>query len=201
MAIAPAMRNDFPELEEVSQVWYQESGLVTVNQKKINEKRYAFADDYFTSLFDYTWLEGNYKTTLSAPNTIVLIKSLAHKYFGTRQAMNQIIHLDNEQDVKVTGVIKDLPGNTHPPFNFLVSFETIRKRREEKGAMSTLYWISNGSFCYIVTPNKLPANIACGTDVPYKLNSFQKRSQWIHQVAGSGRQHFIPGAWTGMKIR
>src|SRR5436189_4899883 len=70
MAVAPALRNDFPELEAVSQVWFHESGLITIGQRtRFKEKNFAYADQYFTRIFDYTWLEGNSKTALTEPNT------------------------------------------------------------------------------------------------------------------------------------
>lgn len=150
MAIVPKLRNDFPELEKVSQVWYQDAGLVKVGATKYEEKSYAFADQHFPSVFNFHWLEGNYKTALSEPNSVVLTESMTHKYFGDKEAMGQIINLENVYNLKVTGVIKDLPGNTHLPFNFLVSFETVRRERESQGALSTLYWISSGSFAYIL---------------------------------------------------
>jgi ABC-type antimicrobial peptide transport system permease subunit len=150
LAIAGPMRNDFPELEEVSQVWYRGKGLMTINQKKFEEDGFAFADEYFASVFDYTWLEGNYKTALKEPNSIVLTESLAHKYFGINEAMGQPINLEDRYNLKVTGIIKDLPGNTHLPFKYLVSFETIRK--ENEGMMTAFWAIPGGSFTYIVTP-------------------------------------------------
>jgi ABC-type antimicrobial peptide transport system permease subunit len=150
MAIVPAMRNDFPELEEVTQAWYHESGLIKIGQNKFEENRILFADKYFPSVFDFHWLEGDYHTALAEPNSIVLTESYARKYFGNKEAIGQLVNLENEHILKVTGVIKDLPGNTHLPFNLLVSFETVRKQREEKGAMSNFYWISSGSFAYIV---------------------------------------------------
>src|SRR6266487_650029 len=113
MAVVPAMRNDFPELEEVSQVWYQESGLIKIGQTKYQEKGYAYADQYFSSVFDYKWLEGNSKTALAEPNSIVLTESLAHKYFpqnaahGGKEVMGQLINLENQYNLKVTGIIKD----------------------------------------------------------------------------------------------
>jgi ABC-type antimicrobial peptide transport system permease subunit len=163
MAVAPAMRNDFPELEEVSQVWYRELGMVKVNQTKYEERGYAYADQYFPSVFDYDWLEGNPKTSLVEPNSVVLTESYARKYFGNKEALGQIINLENQYDLKVTGIIKDLPGNTHLPFHFLVSFETVRKQREKMGAMKAFFWISSGSFAYIVIPKN------------YSVDGLQKR--------------------------
>lgn len=167
MAVVPAMRNDFPELEEVSQAWYHEMGLVKIGNKKFQEKAILFADKYFPSVFDYSWIEGDPATALADPNSIVLTESYVHKYFPGKEPMGQFINLNNEYDLKVTGVIKDLPGNTHLPFNLLVSFETVRKQREQEGAMSNFYWISSGSFAYIVTPKH------------YDVSKIQRRMHWF----------------------
>ncbi|MCW3116041.1 MAG: hypothetical protein JWM28_123 [Chitinophagaceae bacterium] len=151
MAVVPALRTDFPELETVSQVWFRESALITIGEHtRYDEKGFAFADQYFTSVFDYQWLAGNAKTALAEPNTIVLTEAVAHKYFGNKEAMGQVVNLDGRLNLKVTGVIKDVPGNTHLPFHFLVSFETLKD--DVKGLMSQFYAIPGGSFAYIVTP-------------------------------------------------
>jgi ABC-type antimicrobial peptide transport system permease subunit len=131
--------------------------LVTIgDHTRYDEKGFAFADQYFTSVFDYQWVEGNAKTALAEPNTIVLTESIAHKYFGNKEAMGQVINLDNNKNLKVTGIIKDVPGNTHLPFHFLVSFETIKE--DVKGMMSQFYAIAGGSFAYIVTPKNYPVD-------------------------------------------
>ena len=57
MAIAPAMRNDFPELEQVSQIFYRHGGLIKVNNNRFREKDYAFADEHFLNIFNYQWIE------------------------------------------------------------------------------------------------------------------------------------------------
>jgi len=150
LAVAPAMRTDFSELEQVTQVFYQQSGMVKIGETRYNEKGFAFADEHLPAVFDYEWLEGNPATALAVPNAIVLTKSAALKYFGQSEAMGQVVTLD-KQDLKVTGVIKDLPGNTHLPFLFLVSLETIKK--DLSGGMSNFYSIPNGSYVYIVIPS------------------------------------------------
>jgi hypothetical protein len=125
MAIAPALQSDFPELENVSQFWFQPEGMFKVGENRYNEKAFAYADDQFLKIFDYQWIAGNPNSVLSEPNAVVITESIAKKYFGKKEAMGQVINLDNAVDLKVSGLIKDLPGNTHLPFNFLISFETI----------------------------------------------------------------------------
>ncbi|HTE09813.1 MAG TPA: ABC transporter permease, partial [Chitinophagaceae bacterium] len=149
MAIAPAMRTSFPELEQVSQVWHQGDGLVTIGQTRFSENNFAYADEHFAKIFDYEWLSGDANTALSEPNAIVLTTTVAKKYFGNTNAMGQIINLDNQHNLKVTGIIKDLPGNTSFPFTFLVSFETIKE--DVKGMMNQFYAIAGGN-TYILLP-------------------------------------------------
>ncbi len=166
MAIAPALRTSFPELEQVSQVWHQQEGMITIGQTRYREKSYAYADAAFPKIFDYEWLSGNPATALAEPNTAVLTQTLARKYFGDKDAMGQVINLDNQFSLKVTGVIKDLPGNTSFPFNFLVSFETVAN--EVKGMMNQFYAIAGGNTYILVPPGfdienlhkRMPAFIA-----------------------------------------
>lgn len=146
--VVPALRNDFPELEEVSQYWYQYTGLVKTGEARYNEKGYAYADDSFFKIFDYEWLAGDPRTALSGPNEVVLTSSIAKKYFGSRDPLGEIINLDNEYNLKVTGVIKDVPANTSLPFSFLVSYETVKK---EVLAHPNFYNI-NGGMAFIVVP-------------------------------------------------
>jgi len=186
MAIAPAMRNDFPELEQVSQVWYHESGLVKVGQKAFMEKAVLFADKYFPLVFDYDWVEGDAKSALTEPNCVVLTETYAKKYFGNKEVMGQLINLDNDYNLRVTGVIRDLPGNTHLPFNLMASFETVRKQREERGAMSAFYWIASGSFAYIVRPENL--DIA---KIQNRIHWFVEKN-WGRQIADEARLPLQP---------
>jgi putative ABC transport system permease protein len=148
MAITPALRHDFPELE-VTQVWYQNEGIVKIGEKRYKEKSYCFVDQYFMNVFDYSWIAGDSRSALSAPNSAVLTESMANKYFGEGKAMGQVIKLDNQYDLKITGVIKDPPPNTHLPVKFLVSFETIRK--ELNPEKMHIFQIMGG-FTYFVTP-------------------------------------------------
>src|ERR1700733_14814830 len=83
LAVAPAMRTDFPELD-VSQVMYSHEVMVKINNNRFREKDFAFADEYFTNIFDYQWIAGDPKTALKEPNSIVLTESVARKYYGDK---------------------------------------------------------------------------------------------------------------------
>jgi putative ABC transport system permease protein len=149
MAIVPAMRNDFPELENITQIFYQREGLVKIGQNKFMEKSYAYVDNDFPKIFDFQWISGNPATALSEPNSVVLTETTAQKYFGTKPAMGETINLENQFTVKVKGIIKNPPGNTSLPFNFLVSLNT---QKFSNGIMTNFYAIMGASYAYLVIP-------------------------------------------------
>ncbi len=149
MAIVPAMRNDFPELENITQIFYQREGLVKIGQNKFKEKSYAYVDNDFPKIFDFHWISGNPATALSEPNSVVLTESTARKYFGNESAMGETINLENQFTVKVKGIIKDPPDNTSLPFNFLVSLNT---QKFNNGIMTNFYAIMGASYAYLVIP-------------------------------------------------
>ncbi|HLK30103.1 MAG TPA: ABC transporter permease [Puia sp.] len=150
MAIAPAMRTSFPELEQVSQVWHQDDGQIKIGQTRYEEKNFAYADPQFFKIFDFDWLKGNPATALAEPNTIVLTESAARKYFGDKDPMGLTVTFNNDKPLKITGLIKDLPGNTTFPFTFLVSLETVKDNI--KGLMDNFYAIAGGNTYILVPP-------------------------------------------------
>lgn len=175
-AIAPAFENDFPEAEHVSQYFYRPGALVKVGTDLYDEKDFAFADDQFFSVFDFTWLQGNPERALREPNTVVLTESIANKYFGKTDVLGRIVRLDNQYDLQITGVIKDIPSNTHLIFNFLVSWETIRKN----AANSRFYAISGG-YLYVTLPDHLEAQ-----GITDRLPAFIRKN-WGEDIAKEAR--------------
>ena len=171
-AIAPAFENDFPEAEHVSQYFYRNGALIKVGEDLYNEKDFAFADNQFFRIFDFTWLQGNPETALKEPNAIVLTESMANKYFGKTDVLGKIIRLDNQYDLQVTGVIKDTPSNTHLVFDFLVSWETIRRNVSN----SNFYQI-NGGYLYVTLPDHLSKQ-----NVTDRLPAFVRKN-WGEEIA------------------
>ena len=155
LGVAPALKADFPELEHVSQVWYEDgTDAVTVGNAKFEERQLAYADGQMPLVFDYVWLKGDKRTALVEPNTVVLTESVVKRFFGARDPMGQTISAEGGKLFKVTGVIRDPPGNTHLPVRFLLSLSTLADRVKR----STFFWdIPGGSYVYIVLPPNVSA--------------------------------------------
>src|ERR1700753_1611231 len=94
LAIAPKMRNDFPELEQVAQMMYSQNVMVKVDNKRFRDNDFAFADEHLPQVFDFTWIHGDPKTALAEPNSMVLNETLAKKYFGNANPMGRVINIE-----------------------------------------------------------------------------------------------------------
>jgi putative ABC transport system permease protein len=99
--------------------------LVTYNEDRFFESGVYYADNSVFDVFTYPMLVGDPKTALKSPHSVVLTESIASKFFGEDYPIGKILRLDNSEDFKVTGVIKDIPRNTHFPMDILLSFDSF----------------------------------------------------------------------------
>ncbi|MET7258977.1 ABC transporter permease [Dyadobacter fermentans] len=138
--MAQALRTDLPEAEVIVPLMQRGGKTMAAGElpggcnspeKKFRRPAFresvVFADNALFRTLDYTWVAGNPARALSQPNTIVLTRTYAEKYFGTVDVLGNTIRMDNKQDLTVTGVIEDYPVTTSFPFNMLVSFATFKQ--------------------------------------------------------------------------
>jgi len=171
-SVAPAFRTDIPDAENVSQFFQRSGGLVQVEDDLYNEPWFAYADDEFMKIFDFEWIAGDRIKGLSEPDAIVLTESLAVKYFGNTDVLGKVIRFDNRRDLHVTGVIKDLPSNTHFLFSFLISWKTVEKDRT-----TNEFWSINGGTVYVTLPDA-----AMAERISKQFDPFLKKN-WGDEVA------------------
>lgn len=93
--------------------------------KRFNEPGFYFADHGILDMFDFELVHGDANTALNAPNTVVITETTAARYFGRDEALGKVIRIDNTYDLTVTGIMQDVPRNSHMTFSFLGSFETL----------------------------------------------------------------------------
>lgn len=117
-ALAPAMKREFPEVEETVRVLPNfTKGLVTANEKSFYETSFYSADPAFFTMFSFRFLEGQPETALVSGKSMVITESVKRKYFGDQPALGKSIHTD--EDYVVSAVIADVPANTHFHFSFV----------------------------------------------------------------------------------
>ncbi len=150
--VGDAMRADFSQLEAVGTIFGSGGDQITVpdNQsgRKFKEPNIFYAQTQVFDVLDVKWLAGNPKTSLSEPNTVVLSKTIADKYFGDwQQSIGKVIEHGNTETLKVIGIIDDMPVNSDFPFQVVISFKTIDNAKSTDWASTDV-----SDNCLIVLP-------------------------------------------------
>jgi ABC-type antimicrobial peptide transport system permease subunit len=120
--MAPGLKNDVPEIEYASRFSSMQYHVLNVGDKSLRPIG-AIVDAPFLNMFSFPLENGNAKTALTDPYSIVLTEQLAKKIFGNEDAMGKLVKFDNSDNLKVTGILKDLPNNTLFNFEYLTSYE------------------------------------------------------------------------------
>jgi putative ABC transport system permease protein len=135
--IGPALKNDFPEIDKVVQFSGRADILLAHEENKYQEEGIFFMDSTAFDVFSWPLLKGNPKTALAAPYSIVLTESTARKYFGNEDPIGKTLKgsesagRSNPGDYTVTGIIADVPLNSHFRFNALLSMSTFKNSLPE----------------------------------------------------------------------
>jgi putative ABC transport system permease protein len=142
---APALLNDFKgEILKAVRV-NPNDDLLKGNDKSFHEMHVVNVDSDFFSLFSFPLLRGNAATVLKDPNEVVLTETTAKKYFGSiDNAMGKTMLMDKTQPLKVSGIARDVPSNSHITFDVVTPLQLYTK-----SPMMT-QWINNGLYTYVL---------------------------------------------------
>lgn len=129
LPLAPTLVEEFPEVVRAVRLFNPDNPvpLVRHGNRRFYEKNFFFADADIFELFSFSLIQGDPQRALADPFSVVLTEETARKYFGDQEPLGKTIHFKNWLDLKVTGVLRDLPANTDFRFDFLTSFATVEK--------------------------------------------------------------------------
>jgi putative ABC transport system permease protein len=121
-ALAPAMKKDFPEVEEAAR-FRRQGGIVTYGEQRILENgSLYYADGGLFKIFSFKFVKGNAETAFKELNDAVITAETAKKYFGNNDPIGKALHYNNE-DYIVKAVLEDIPANSHIRFNILLNYD------------------------------------------------------------------------------
>ena len=166
--VAFTLKGEYPDMiRETVRIFNFQSNrhFLEYGDKKFNETRFFFADSTFFSIFDHRFLAGDPSTALNEPLSVVMTASSAKRYFGDEDPMGKFIRYETGFPLKVTGVIEDVPAQSHFTFDFLTPMSTVRKMF--KGNLPKT-WVWNPCWTYLlladgVNPDQLAANLPAFT--------------------------------------
>lgn len=135
MPLAEALRRDVPGIRHVVMTdWIKPHGLVA-GERKIYLPG-IIAENDFLKIFQYPLLKGRKEQVLNDPYSLVLTESTAKSLFGNEDPLNKIVRIDNQNDLKVTGVLKDIPDNSTLKFNYVIPYEYLIQNSNTKDYLS-----------------------------------------------------------------
>lgn len=117
---AETAKNEIQEVEQVTRLRWYGSFLVKKGDENIREGNVAWADSTLFDVFTMPMISGDPKTALTEPNSIVITESVARKYFNRTDVVGETLTIDNTKSRKITGVIKDIPTNSHFQFTSFI---------------------------------------------------------------------------------
>jgi putative ABC transport system permease protein len=190
-AIGKAMQDDYPEVINHARVEPFGSNTVTIADKKIGKQYVIAVDNSFLTMFSCSFVAGDEKTALKDPFTVVLTQTAARNYFGVRdnnfeQLIGKSILMSTDSTpYKITGICKDVPENSHLPFDLLVSYTTMLSGKNPYTVAD--YNFKESSFWHYV-------QLRPGTDykaLEKKFGAFSDKHFQGNKVSGSVEKFYL----------
>lgn len=161
-----ALRNDYPgDVLKAVRVM-PDNDLFTYNNIGYNEKKVYITDSDFFQLFDFPLIKGDPRLVLKDPSSIVLTASAAKKYFGNEDPMGKVVEMNKKLQLKVTGIAKDLPSNSHLDFDMIVPISNFKYYDSLKG------FPNNSLFVYLQLNSKSNPQQLVKTQFPKFMDKY-----------------------------
>ncbi len=181
-AVGPAMKDNFPEVLEYARA-FPISGTITYKDKSFRESKMQIATPSFIQMLTFPLIIGEKEKVLSDVNTVVITEEIAKKYFADEDPIGKTLTWDGQYNFAVSGVMKNVPDNSHIKFGLLFSYRTLNELSNQQSE-TAWGWYDFNTYIKLVP----------GTDYLAFQNKFQnwleneKREEW---EPGNSRQEFI----------
>jgi len=187
-ALGPLLKQNLPEVKYVARMDYGKKSLIANGQNSY-KKDSKFAEPDILKMYDYEFVAGDAKTALKNPLSVILTESTAKTLFGTTNVLNKSVRYQDQENLTITGVIKDLPENSSNRFDFLMPWSFYEIVDE---SAKDLNW-NNYSFVTMVTLNA-DANIDLvnrKVETLVKANSPQNPQSQPHFLYRASKLHLF----------
>jgi len=187
-ALGPLFKQYLPEAKYIARMDYGKKSLIANGQNSY-KKDAKFAEPDILKMYDYQFLAGDAKTALKNPLSVILTESTAKILFGTIDVLNKSVRYQNQENLTITGIIKDLPENSSNRFDFLMPwsfYEIVDASAKE------LSW-NNYSFVTMVSlnPDADIDQVNRKVEALVKANTEQNAQSQPHFLYQAGKLHLF----------
>jgi putative ABC transport system permease protein len=152
----PLLQNDFPDIQRMTRLLPAGPLPVRYDNKIFNEQNVFFADSNLFAIFDIPVVRGDRMRALSEPFSVMMTPATARKYFGDADPINKLIKVNNQYNLKVTGIFTPLPSNSHFHADILLSFPTLNDSAVYGAKGLATNWGNNSFWTYLLFPDHYP---------------------------------------------
>lgn len=160
---AQLLKTEFPEIENTARLEAPTRASIKIGEQTFVERGVCHGDNSIFEIFTFPFSAGNPDNALIEPYTVVISQSMAKKYFEDNEPIGKTIEINGSEPYTITGVIEDIPQNSHFRFNIMCSFETLYAQNEE--VMGNWFHIQFFTYLLLAENAKL-------SDVEAKLPQF-----------------------------
>jgi putative ABC transport system permease protein len=181
---------DFPEIEQGVKFLYLGNIIVDTDEKVFCETNAAAVDGNFFDVFSFPLVKGSPETVLKRPNSVVITREIAGKYFGENNALGKMLKIElpgnlGTLDFEITGISENVPDNSHFHYNFLISLVSF------PDVINNPHWHANNFISYILLKER-----SSWKELEAKLPEFTRKylggdkfDQWV--AKGNSWEYFL----------
>ena len=174
--LKPTWEKEIPEIDLISRT--QTSNMAfSLGDQMVTEK-VIYVDPEFLEIFTFPLKEGNKSDALKNPYSVIISEKMAKKYFGDEDPLGKHIISENKSQLKVTGVLKNIPNNSHLQFDFLLSFNTM-EQITGKSIISN-NWMHNSYITYLTLNNNTDLEALDSKLRKYDIDGFNGKKWSFH---------------------
>jgi putative ABC transport system permease protein len=147
--MAQTLMDELPEVVSATKIGRHSNTLIKYRDKAFYENG-IYADENFLHVFTFPLIQGDPGIALNDPFSVIISETLAEKLFDHENPIGKTLNFDRQHDLKITGIHKDVPDNSHLKFSFVVSFATLTVNKRALERIN--HWDAYMYFTYIVLP-------------------------------------------------
>ncbi|RYE19345.1 MAG: FtsX-like permease family protein, partial [Sphingobacteriaceae bacterium] len=184
MPLAAALANNFPEVKKAVRLLHDVGVRIKKGNEIIQEDKVVYSDPNIFEVFTLPMLTGNPKSALTEPNSVVITASTAKRYFNKTDVIGQTLLINNHTLYKITGVIQNIPVQSHFNFDFFLSLSSSPEYHNLNwfNYLCTTYILLNNQADYKKLEAKLPDLIRKATvqqSAGFDYKAFEKSGNYF----------------------
>jgi len=167
----PELKLQIPTVKNFVRISHPASNVFEVGTRKFEEKNVFYADSTFLEVFSFPLVKGNRKTALMRPDAVLITEDMATKYFGQENAIGKSLRKNNGDNVTVTGILANIPSNSHLQFDFILPTSAIAQSDND---LRTSTWMNFNYYAYIQLDKNFKATTSAVENLNRQINKIYK---------------------------